>query len=122
MGYSWAVKDDYSKNDYGQNEKREGKSTSGSYSVLLPDGRTQTVTYSVDGYGGYVADVSYSGEAQSPEYKPSPSQYKPVYKPAPAPAYKPAPTPAYKPAPAPAPAPAPTYIPAPEPKYTPAPT
>lgn len=50
--YSWAVKDDYSKNDYGQNEKREGKSTSGSYSVLLPDGRTQTVTYSVDGYGG----------------------------------------------------------------------
>ena len=50
--YSWAVKDDYSKNDYGQNEKREGKSTSGSYSVLLPDGRTQTVTYTVDGYGG----------------------------------------------------------------------
>ena len=50
--FSWAVKDDYSKNDYGQNEQREGKSTSGSYSVLLPDGRTQTVTYSVDGYGG----------------------------------------------------------------------
>lgn len=94
---------------------------------------------------GYVADVSYSGEAQYPEYKPAPSQYKPVYKPAPAPAYKPAPapayksapapaykpaptykpapapTPAYKPAPTPAPAPAPTYKPAPEPTYKPAP-
>ena len=88
---------------------------------------------------GYVADVSYSGEAKYPEYKPAPSQYKPVYKPAPAPAYKPAPapaykpapaptykpapapTPAYKPAPTPAPAPAPTYKPAPEPTYKPAP-
>ena len=58
---------------------------------------------------GYVADVSYVGEAKYPEYKPAASSYKPVYKPAPAPAYKPAPAPpAYKPAP-----PPPAYKPAP---------
>ena len=50
--YSWAVKDDYSKNDYGQDEKREGANTSGSYQVLLPDGRVQKVTYTVDAYNG----------------------------------------------------------------------
>ena len=65
--YDWAVKDDYSNNNYGQNEAREGDKTTGSYYVLLPDGRTQTVTYTVDGYGGYVADVTYSGEAKYPE-------------------------------------------------------
>ena len=74
--YDWAVKDDYSNNNYGQNESRYGDKTTGSYYVLLPDGRTQTVTYTVDGYGGYVADITYSGEAKYPEppkYKPTPS-------------------------------------------------
>ena len=74
--YDWAVKDDYSNNNYGQTESRDGDKTTGSYYVLLPDGRTQTVTYTVDGYGGYVADVTYSGEAKYPEapkYKPAPS-------------------------------------------------
>ena len=44
----------------------------GSYSVNLPDGRIQTVTYTadVDGYGGYVADVKYEGQAVFPEVKP----------------------------------------------------
>ena len=74
--YDWSVKDDYSNNNYGQNESRNGDKTTGSYYVLLPDGRTQTVTYTVDGYGGYVADITYSGEAKYPEpqkYKPTPS-------------------------------------------------
>ena len=50
--FSWAVKDDYSKNDFGQDESRSGDKTTGSYYVALPDGRTQKVSYSVDAYGG----------------------------------------------------------------------
>ena len=59
-GYSfaWNVIDAYSGNDYGHREDRGlGKSgtdeTRGSYHVLLPDGRVQTVTYFVDPYNGY---------------------------------------------------------------------
>ena len=62
---------------------------SGSYRVNLPDGRVQTVTYTADHYGGFVADVKYEGEAQYPPEK--------EYKPAPAPKYAPAP-PKYVPA------------------------
>ena len=58
-----------------------GKTVTGSYQVALPDGRTQTVTYTADHYNGFVADVVYEGEAHYPEDKP----YHP------APAYKPAP-------------------------------
>merc|ERR1712106_1155704 len=96
--YNYAVNDDYTGTSFQANEAREGVPTSGSYSVALPDGRTQTVTYSVaDGYSGYVADVSYSGEAQYPDtpaYKPvAASAYTPaqvVVKPV-APVYKPTP-------------------------------
>merc|ERR1711935_924969 len=102
--------------DFGHSESRDGCSTSGKYSVLLPDGRVQTVTYTATCYGGYNADVSYYGEAKPYVYK------KPAYKPAPqykpAPSYKPAPK--YKPAPAPKYKPAPSYKPAP--KYKPAPS
>ena len=50
--FAWEVKDDYSQNDYGQTEKRDGDLTKGQYHILLPDGRTQKVTYTVDGYSG----------------------------------------------------------------------
>ena len=76
--YNWAVKDDYSGNDFGQQEERNGDLTTGSYYVQLPDGRRQKVTYTVDAYGGYQAEVTYEGEAQYPETKP----YQPA-KPAP---------------------------------------
>merc|ERR1739844_658341 len=87
--YAYAVADDYSGSTWGATEQRDGYATSGSYNVALPDGRIQTVTYRVDdAYGGYIADVTYSGEAQYPEYKPAP------YKPAPhAPVYHAAPAP-----------------------------
>ncbi|XP_027230910.2 cuticle protein 7-like [Penaeus vannamei] len=111
--FNYAVKDDYSGNDFGHQEARDGYDTQGSYYVLLPDGRLQKVAYTVNGDSGYVAEVSYEGEAQYPEYKPALYHPEPAYKPAPyhpEPAYKPAP---YHPAPAYKPAlayePAPTY-------------
>ena len=87
-------------NRFNAGENRDGYATSGSYSVNLPDGRIQTVTYTVaDAYSGYVADVSYSGEANyaaAPAYKAAPAYApaRPVY--AAAPVYKAAP--AYAPA------------------------
>merc|ERR1711981_1312750 len=42
----------------------------GSYSVNLPDGRIQTVTYHANDIDGYVAEVSYSGTAAYPEAVP----------------------------------------------------
>merc|ERR1712223_966897 len=97
--YEYAVQDDYSGANFAASETADGKAVSGSYTVHLPDGRVQTVTYTADHYNGYVADVSYSGEAVYPKYEPKP------YKPHPAPKYAPAP-PAYKLAPPPPPPPA----------------
>ena len=34
--------------------------------MLLPDGRLQEVTYTVNGDSGFVAQVNYQGEAQYP--------------------------------------------------------
>ena len=61
--FSWNVQDAASRNDYGHHEESDGKIVAGSYRVLLPDGRTQTVTYTVRGDEGYVAHVVYSGGA-----------------------------------------------------------
>lgn len=69
--YDYAVKDDYY-NDYGKTESREGDLTKGSYWVALPDGRRMVVTYYVDGYSGFVADVKYEGEIKPYDYKPAP--------------------------------------------------
>merc|ERR1712106_167910 len=64
--YQYGVKDDYTSNNFGQAESRDGYSAQGGYFVNLPDGRLQKVTYTVSGDGGYVADVQYTGEAQYP--------------------------------------------------------
>lgn len=58
--FGYGVKDSYSGNSYGHKESRDGKSAAGSYSVVLPDGRVQKVTYHVNGDSGFVADVTYS--------------------------------------------------------------
>ena len=72
--FAWAVKDDYTYNDYAHEEVADDKGyVKGSYRVLLPDGRTQTVTYTADDNTGYVADVKYDGEAKYPSY----DSYKP---------------------------------------------
>ena len=67
----------FSGNNFGQNESRDGYATSGSYYVALPDGRVQKVVYTVNGDSGYIADVSYSGDA-----KYAPAAKRPGYGPA----------------------------------------
>ncbi|QQP34925.1 Putative LOC100870303 [Caligus rogercresseyi] len=88
-------------------ENADGKITSGSYQVALPDGRIQTVTYTVDAYNGFVADVAYEGTPVYPKYEPkpalptSPLLTMPLLPPTSRPAYKPPciqAAPAYKPA------------------------
>ncbi|XP_042227203.1 cuticle protein 19.8-like isoform X1 [Homarus americanus] len=74
--FDWSVQDGNSGNDFVHQEDRDNRNIKGSYTVQLPDGRLQTVTYYVDGDSGYVAKVKYEGEAQyseSSEYR----QYKP---------------------------------------------
>ncbi|XP_076059565.1 cuticle protein 7-like [Oratosquilla oratoria] len=74
--FDYAVRDAYSGNDFGHQESRDGDHTRGSYYVLLPDGRTQRVNYRVDGDSGFVAEVTYEGEARP--YA-SPSNFQPIY-------------------------------------------
>ncbi|XP_042217618.1 pro-resilin-like [Homarus americanus] len=68
--YNYGVADGYSGANYGHSENRDGYKTEGSYTVDLPDGRQQTVTY-VDNGDGLEAVVTYEGEAQYPEQPPS---------------------------------------------------
>ena len=58
--FSYAVEDNYSGNQFGHTENRDGAGTAGVYHVRLPDGRLQTVQYTVDGRG-YHATVLYEG-------------------------------------------------------------
>ncbi|XP_068205895.1 pro-resilin-like [Palaemon carinicauda] len=58
--YKYGVQDDLTGNDFGHEEARDGYLTNGQYFVLLPDGRIQTVQYTVNGDEGYVANVAYS--------------------------------------------------------------
>merc|ERR1712106_471626 len=66
--FNYAVSDDYSGSSFTASEGSDGLGTkSGSYSVALPDGRTQTVNYNTNDVDGYVADVAYDGV---PQYAP----------------------------------------------------
>merc|ERR1719347_2435043 len=57
--YEYGVADDYSKAQFNAAETADANgAVTGSYSVALPDGRTQHVKYTADHYNGYVADVS----------------------------------------------------------------
>ena len=64
--YGYTVLDDYSGSNYNAQESADGQNVYGSYQVHLPDGRLQTVKYTADHYNGYVADVSYTGQAKYP--------------------------------------------------------
>merc|ERR1719318_503477 len=65
--FEYGVADSISGSQFGDQESRSGGLTQGQYQVALPDGRLQTVTYTVDGPSGYVANVEYSGEAVFPD-------------------------------------------------------
>jgi hypothetical protein len=79
FAFGYAVKDDYY-NDYAHDTTSDGKTRTGIYRTLLPDGRVQIVTYKADDYG-YLADVKYEGVAKYPEYKAAayPAYPKPAY-------------------------------------------
>ncbi|XP_040579495.1 uncharacterized protein [Lepeophtheirus salmonis] len=87
--FNYGVSDDYSGANFKAEESADGKAVSGSYQVALPDGRIQTVRYTVDGYNGFVADVQYEGTPVYPKYEPknnyktSPPSYRtqPIYNP-----------------------------------------
>merc|ERR1719369_898946 len=65
--YQYGVNDDYSGANFQQSENRDGYSTSGIYTVALPDGRVQTVKYTDNG-DGVIQDVTYEGV---PQYGPT---------------------------------------------------
>jgi len=76
--FSYAVEDGNSGNQYGHSENRLGSATEGAYHVLLPDGRVQTVEYTVDSYAGYKATVHYDGVSQEFLYDPVKKEYEPL--------------------------------------------
>merc|ERR1712226_1029920 len=69
--YNYAVADDYSASNFQAAESSDGTGNAeGSYSVNLPDGRTQHVNYHSDPINGYVAEVTYDGTAAYPDAVP----------------------------------------------------
>ncbi|XP_043220105.1 cuticle protein 19-like [Amphibalanus amphitrite] len=85
--FEYAVRDRYTGAAFSQAEQSSGAAVRGSYSVALPDGRIQHVTYVADhsGDGGYNAHVTYEGAAHHPAplygyrapYQPQPAPYQP---------------------------------------------
>merc|ERR1712128_358121 len=66
--YQYAVADDYSGSNFQAAETDDGTAArTGSYSVALPDGRTQHVSYTANDIDGYVATVTYDGQAAYPQ-------------------------------------------------------
>ena len=64
FNFGYAVNDDYHNTHFNAEQEADGGGrVRGSYSVLLPDGRTQTVEYQADHGTGYRAHVQYKGEA-----------------------------------------------------------
>jgi len=72
FNYQWEVNDEYSGNQYNHDSQSDGEVTQGEYRVLLPDGRTQIVTYTADHVNGFQAEVTYEGEARA--YEPAQSR------------------------------------------------
>jgi hypothetical protein len=67
--FQYGVNDDAIGLDFGHKESSDGLVVTGTYYVLLPDGRMETVNYKADD-NGYVAEVIYDGEAKYDNAKP----------------------------------------------------
>lgn len=63
--FNYNVQDVPSYNYYGHQESGNGQTVSGSYYVVLPDGRRQMVTYKDNG-DGLTADVKYDEPKSAP--------------------------------------------------------
>merc|ERR1711982_264999 len=65
--YQYGVADDYSKANFQKVESQdEGGNVQGEYTIALPDGRIQHTKYTADPLNGYIADVTYEGQAVYP--------------------------------------------------------
>ncbi|KAL7642693.1 UNVERIFIED_CONTAM: hypothetical protein RMT77_007258 [Armadillidium vulgare] len=64
FNYGYKVKDDKFGTDFSHSADSDGQIVNGEYRVALPDGRTQIVKYFVTKKDGYVATVTYEGEAR----------------------------------------------------------
>lgn len=73
--YSYEVQDAQAGLDFGHREMRKDDEATGSYHVLLPDGRTQYVDYVADA-GGYRPMIRYEGTASYPAHSPAGEGYK----------------------------------------------
>ena len=60
--YNYAVDDGPQGPQFSKQEASDGVLTKGEYSVMLPDGRLQTVSYSVTGQGGFSVNVKYKNQ------------------------------------------------------------
>ncbi|XP_066967120.1 pro-resilin-like [Macrobrachium rosenbergii] len=72
--FGYEVSDSLLGNKHGHSGFSDGQTTQGEYRVLLPDGRTQVVTYSADPKSGFMARVTYEGQAK-PYVPPERPQY-----------------------------------------------
>ena len=69
--YEYGVADDYSKANFKKSETQDAYgNVGGSFTIALPDGRIQTTTYTADHTNGFVAEVTYSGNAVFPPAPP----------------------------------------------------
>merc|ERR1711899_41284 len=74
--FAYEVIDPNGGNAYGHRESSDGVVVEGEYRVVLPDTRTQIVTYSVSAETGYVAEVRYEGTPVFDAVVPAPREAK----------------------------------------------
>merc|ERR1712168_1203463 len=68
FSYQYSVQDQKYNNVFSKTESQAPDGTvSGSFRILLPDGRVQTTTYHADHYEGFTASVEYEGSPTYPQ-------------------------------------------------------